>query len=100
MFLGAFAKLRIATVSCDMSVRPSFRMEQLGSEWTDFHDILHLRIFRKSDSNTLHADRYTFLIISRSILHIMKNVPDKSCTENQNTHFEFGNFLFRKSCRL
>jgi hypothetical protein len=25
----------------------SFRMEQLGSHWTDFHEILYLRIFRK-----------------------------------------------------
>jgi len=29
-----------------MSVRV-FRMEQLGSSWTDFHEILYLRIFRK-----------------------------------------------------
>jgi hypothetical protein len=40
-----FAKLRIATISCLMSVRPSVRMEQLGSVWTDFHKILYLRIF-------------------------------------------------------
>ena len=42
---------------------------------------------------TLHADRYTFLIISRSVLLRMRNVSDKSCTENQNTHFVFSNFL-------
>ena len=30
-----------------MSVRPSVRTEQLGSHWTDFHDILFLTIFRK-----------------------------------------------------
>ena len=34
-FLGAFAKLRNATISFVMSVR----MEQLGSYWTDFHEI-------------------------------------------------------------
>jgi len=33
--LGAFAKLRKATISFVMSVR----MEQLGSHWTDFHEI-------------------------------------------------------------
>jgi len=29
----------------------------------------------------------------------MRNVLDKSCRENQNTHFVFSNF-FRQSCRL
>ena len=36
---GAFARLRKATVSFLMSVRPPARMEQLGSHWTDFHEI-------------------------------------------------------------
>ena len=31
-----------------LSVRPSVRIEQLGSHWTDFYEILYLRIFRKS----------------------------------------------------
>jgi len=31
-----------------MSVRPSVRIEQLDSHWTDFYDIWYLRIFRKS----------------------------------------------------
>jgi hypothetical protein len=35
-FLGAFAKLRKATISFVRSVRLSVRMEQLGSHWTDF----------------------------------------------------------------
>jgi len=39
---GAFTKLRIAALRFVMSVRT----EQLGSHWTDFHDILHLNIFR------------------------------------------------------
>ena len=38
-------------------------------------------------------DRYAFLIISRSVLHRMRNVSDKSCTENQITHFMFNNFF-------
>ena len=42
-FLGAFTKLREATVSFVMCVR----MEQLGSHRTDFSDISCLRIFRK-----------------------------------------------------
>jgi len=38
-FLGVFAKLRKATISFVMSVRPSVCMEQLGSHWTDFDEI-------------------------------------------------------------
>ena len=38
---------RLLTLSC-LSVRPSVRMEQLGSLWTDFHEIWELNIFRKS----------------------------------------------------
>jgi hypothetical protein len=39
--LGAFMKLRKATVSFVMSVCPSVssRMEQLSSHWKDFHEI-------------------------------------------------------------
>jgi len=37
--LGVFAILRKATISCVMSVRMSVRMEQLGSHWTDFHEL-------------------------------------------------------------
>jgi hypothetical protein len=42
----------------------------------------------------------TFLTISRSVLLRMRNVSDKSCRENQNTHFVFSKFFPRKSCRL
>jgi hypothetical protein len=37
-FLGAFAKLRKATISFFVSVRLNVRME-LGSHWADFHEI-------------------------------------------------------------
>ena len=40
-----------------------------------------------------------FFIISLSILLRMRNVSDKSCRENQNTHFVFSNFV-QKSYRL
>jgi hypothetical protein len=42
--LGAFAKLRKATISFVMSVR----LEQLGFHWTDFHEMWYFDIFRKS----------------------------------------------------
>ena len=39
--LGTFAKLRIASITFVMSVCPSLRpsdsVEQLGSQWADFH---------------------------------------------------------------
>jgi len=44
-------------------------------------------------TRTLHEDQHTFLIISRSVLFRMRNVSDKSCRENQNTHFVFCNFF-------
>ena len=65
-------------------------MEQDGPHWTDFHEILYLSVFRKSaektqaisqsDNNngTSHADRYTFMIISRPVLLRIRNVSDKS----------------------
>jgi len=36
-FLGTFANFRKTTLSFVMSVRLSVRMEQLGSQWTDFN---------------------------------------------------------------
>jgi len=30
----------------------------------------------------------------------MRNISDKSCKENQTTHFKFDTFFPRKSCRL
>ena len=51
-FLGAFVKLREATISLVMSVRLSIRTEQLGSYWTDYNEIWYLNIFRKSVDKT------------------------------------------------
>jgi len=79
-------------------------MEQLGSHRTDFHEISYLSIFRTSAekikfrenltriTGTLHEELCTFMIISRRILLRMRNVSDKSCRENRNTHFIFHNF--------
>ena len=48
--LDVFANSREATIIFDISVRPSVcmsvRMEQLGSHWTDFHEIWHWSICR------------------------------------------------------
>jgi hypothetical protein len=47
MLLDAFATLPKATVSFVMSTRLSVRIEQLDSQWTDFHEIWYLSNFRK-----------------------------------------------------
>jgi len=48
-------------------------------------------------TGTLLEGVRTFLIISRSILLSMRNVSDKSCRENQNTHFVFNNLFFAEN---
>jgi hypothetical protein len=83
--LGAFAKVPKATISLVMSVRLSLRMEKLGSHWTEFYEICNL----------------TILIIF--IVYIYGSISDKfrqTSRENQNAHFEFHDFLSRKSCHL
>jgi len=58
-------------------------MEQVGSHWTDFHEIWYLSIFKVPVGTnhfaikSLHEDQYTLLIISHSFLLIIKNVSDK-----------------------
>ena len=44
---------------------------------------------------TSHEDLCIFMKISCSILLRMRNIADKICSENQNTHFMFSN-LFPK----
>ena len=45
--LGAFAKLRKATINFVMSVCLSIRMEQIGSHWKDFDETWYLSYFPK-----------------------------------------------------
>jgi len=85
-------------------------MEQLGSHWTNFHEIWYLNFFRQSVKKNkfslksgksdayLHECRYIY-DHSRSFLFRMKNVSEKSCGENQNTNFMSNIFFSRKSCR-
>jgi hypothetical protein len=48
-------------------------------------------------TGTLREDLCPFMIVSRSVLLRMRNVLDKSCAENQNTHFKLNNFFFFKN---
>ena len=42
-----YEKRLLASSSLSVRLSVSVRMEQLGSQWTDFHEILYLNIFRK-----------------------------------------------------
>jgi len=76
-FSAVFAELEKATLSFVMPVRLSFHTEQLGYQWADFHEILHIVFFENLPrkfkfyynltriTDTLHEDQYTFFIISR-----------------------------------
>jgi hypothetical protein len=106
-FLGVLAKLRKATVSFVMSVCLSAWNNSAPTEGIfmtcdirEFFEILSIKIRFVYNltgiSGTLHEDRYTFVIISRSILLRRRNISIRSFREKSNTYFIF-NFLFRKS---
>ena len=44
-------------------------------------------------SSTIHEDLCAFVTISRRILLRIRNALEKSCKENQSTHFMFSNFF-------
>jgi hypothetical protein len=90
--------LRKAIISFIMSVR----MEQLSTHYTDFHGIWALfenlsgkfkfHSYLTRIIGTLREDQCTFFM-SRPVLVRMRNVPGKSCTENQTINFLFSNFF-------
>jgi hypothetical protein len=49
--ISTFRKIAKMTASSRLSAHPSACMEQLGSQSTDFNEIVYLNIFRKSDEN-------------------------------------------------
>jgi len=55
LVLGKFAKLRKVIISFLMCVRPSVRMEKLGSNWADFNEIWYLNIFRKTAEKNIQV---------------------------------------------
>jgi len=109
LFLGAFAKLRKATMSFVMSLCLSvwnnfplelvFRnliLEQFSKICREYSSLI--KVLQKV-TGTLHEDLCTFMILSRSVLLRTRNFSDKRCRENQNTHFVL-NIFFSESCRL
>ena len=97
---GAIVKLREATISFVISVRPSawnnsaptgrifmkfdlcWFLETLSRKFNFHYNLTRM-------TGTLHEDQFTF--ISRSVLLRMRNVSGKSCRANRNTHFVFSN---------
>ena len=95
--LGAFAKLRKATLSFVISVRPSVclsvcaqgttRFPLDGFSWNFIFEYFSVDKIQVSFNRTrikaiLHENRYTFVITTRSVLLTIKNVSD-------NTHVLF-----------
>jgi len=86
-----------------MSVCPSFRMEQLVTRWTDFHENYDMNILRKYVEKipiSLKCDKAKgtlvdviceFMVISRLILRRVRNISDK--IEEKNIHFICSNFF-------
>ena len=70
--------------------------------WVFFENLsrkFKIHLNRAGKMGTLLEDQYIFIITSCSVLLRMRNGSDKSCRENQNTHFMFNNVV-SKSCHL
>ena len=79
---GTFSNLRKANISFVMlacpSVSPSVRMEQLGSHWKDFHEILYLSILQKSVKEIqvpLKSDKHNGYFTWRSVHITLSYLP-------------------------
>jgi hypothetical protein len=82
-----------------MSVLPSVRVKQLGSHWTDFHEIRQWDFFfskicpeissvikiGEEEERVLYMMAHIYFWSYLSHLLTIKNVSDKSSRENQNT---------------
>jgi len=88
--LGAFSKLRKATISFVMSVRlcawnnsvPTGRVFMKSDIWVFLENVSKKFKFHKNVSRitgTLPENICTFFIISRSVLLRMRHVSNKSC---------------------
>jgi hypothetical protein len=117
--LGTFTKFRKVTVSFVVFVGPSVRpagfphettqLSPDGFSWNLIYEYFSKKktsskfkfhYNRKCITGTLHEDQYIFLILSRWVLLRTKNVLDKSCRGNQNTHFMFSKVFFLKACPI
>ena len=113
-FLGAFAKLRKATISFAMSFRPSVlastqnksaptrRISIKFGIWAFFENLLRKFKFHynlTTVTGTLHEDVFAFLTISRWILLRIRNISDRILVKIR-THVLYSITFLRKSCCL
>jgi hypothetical protein len=95
-----FVKLRKATISFAMSVRPHGTTRFVLGEFGVSSFFENMSIQFKFHYNwekikdTLREDQSTFSITSRSFLLRMKSISDKICKENRYPHFTFNEFFF------
>jgi hypothetical protein len=105
--LGAFEELWNVTISFVMSVRPLSRLSLCPHgtprlpldgfyriRYCSTFFFLKIQVSIKYNKNNAYfiCRPVNILIVSRSVLPKMKNVSDKSCRENRNTHFMSNNF--------
>jgi len=99
-FLGMFAKWLKATVSFATSVwasvwnswAPTGRICVKFDIWGFFENLSRKFKFLQNLARktcSIHADLCTFIIVYLWIFLRMKNISDKYCRKNQNTHFMF-----------
>ena len=77
---------------------PTGRIFMKSDIWGFFENLLRkfkLHHNLTTITGTVHEDRHTFLITSRSVLLIMRNVSNSSWRGNQNTHFVLCDFFFK-----
>jgi hypothetical protein len=109
-FVRAFAKLRKATISCIMSVRPHAtpRLPLDGFSWNLIFQYFSkiclknssfVKIWQEQPILCMKTNIFFFYRI-RLVIFRMKNVSGTSFKDKQNTHFMFVTFLFRKWCLL
>jgi hypothetical protein len=99
-FGGAFAKLPEASLCVCLSAwnnSAATRRNFMKFDICIFFETLS-RKFKFHENmtritGTLHQDRSTFIIISRSFLLRMRNTSEKSCRGTQNTHFVANSFF-------
>ena len=110
---GAFAKLRKATIIFVMSVCPSVRPTdrptaykqtstptaricmKINKYFSKISSEIHVPLQSdKKNPGTLLKDQYTFMIIYRSFLLIIRNVSDKPVQKIKTHSFRFNNLLF------
>ena len=96
---------RLLASSC-LSVFPheTTRLPLDGFSWNLVFEYFSKKVLRNFTfhwnrtrmTGTLHEDKYTFFIVSRSVLIAMRHVSEKICWGNKNTHFVYNNVFFKK----